>query len=162
MSNIGNYQDRRESFSWDAARAELGLDKLPANIGWLCSDQICERGDGAKTALIWEGHGEKKAEFSFDDLRLRSNAFGQLLRDLGIDPGERVALFMDRIPELYIGFVGILKAGCIVQPLFSAFGDESLETRMENAGTSVVITQLRHARKIRKIRYVHGERFSIK
>jgi acetyl-CoA synthetase len=152
MSNIGNYQDRRASFTWDGAREELGLNDLPANIGWLCTDQICQQGNGNRTALIWEGHGEKKATYSFDDVRLRSNAFGQLLRDLGIDPGERVALFMDRIPELYIGFVGILKAGCIVQPLFSAFGEESLETRMEDAGTSVVITQLRHARKIRKIR----------
>ena len=152
MSNIGNYDERRASFTWEGAREELGLNDLPANIGWLCSDQICERGDGDKTALIWEGHGEKKATFSFDDIRLRSNAFGKLLGDLGIENGERVALFMDRVPELYIGFVGILKAGCIVQPLFSAFVQESLETRMEDAGTSVVITQLRHARKIRKIR----------
>jgi len=152
MSNIGSYDDRRASFSWDAAREELGLQDLPANIGWLCSDQIVERGDGDKTALIWEGHGDKTATLTFDDLRLRSNAFGQLLLDLNIEPGARVALFMDRIPELYISFVGVLKVGCIVQPLFSAFGDESLQTRMEDAGTEVVITQLRHARKIRKIR----------
>ena len=152
MSNIGIYEERRSGFDWDLARAELGLDSLPANIGWLCSDRACEQGQSDKTALIWEGHGERSRRYSFDDLRRGSNGFGGLLRNLGIEPGERVALFMDRIPELYIGFVGILKVGCIVQPLFSAFGDESLQTRMEDAGTSVVITQLRHARKIRKIR----------
>ena len=71
------------------------------NVSHNCIDRhLPERAD--QTALIWEGHGEKKANYSFDDLRLRSNAFGQLLRDLGVDSGERVALFMDRVPELYV------------------------------------------------------------
>ena len=91
-------------------------------------------------------------DVSSEEAHRRVRALRLGLKSLGVRPGDRVALFMDRVPELYIGFVGILKAGCIVQPLFSAFVQESLETRMEDAGTSVVITQLRHARKIRKIR----------
>jgi acyl-coenzyme A synthetase/AMP-(fatty) acid ligase len=43
---------------------------------------------------------------------------------------------MDRVPELYIGFLAVLKMGGIVQPLFSAFGEESLQVRLENAGTA--------------------------
>jgi acetyl-CoA synthetase len=58
---------------------------------------------------------------------------------------------MDKIPELYLGFLGILKTGAIAQPLFSAFGDESLFIRMENAQTRAVITQKKHAPKVRKI-----------
>ena len=58
---------------------------------------------------------------------------------------------MDRIPELYIGLLGILKIGAIAQPLFSAFGDESLFVRLENAGTSAIITQRKHVSKVRKI-----------
>jgi len=58
---------------------------------------------------------------------------------------------MDRIPELYLGFLGILKTGAIAQPLFSAFGDESLLVRLSNAETTVVITQKKHAPKVRKI-----------
>ncbi|MDZ7633720.1 MAG: AMP-binding protein [Bacteroidales bacterium] len=46
----------------------------------------------------------------------------------------------------------ILKIGAIVQPLFSAFGDESLFVRLDNAGTRVVITQKKHLGKVRKIR----------
>ena len=42
--------------------------------------------------------------------------------------------------------------GGIVQPLFSAFGEESLWTRLENAGTAAIITQRKHVRKVRRIR----------
>jgi acetyl-CoA synthetase len=58
---------------------------------------------------------------------------------------------MDRIPELYLSFLGVLKIGAVVQPLFSAFGDESLHVRLENAGTRAIITQRKHVSKVRKI-----------
>ena len=58
---------------------------------------------------------------------------------------------MDKIPELYLGFLGVLKIGAIAQPLFSAFGDESLFIRLENAQTKAIITQKKHAPKVRKI-----------
>jgi acetyl-CoA synthetase len=59
---------------------------------------------------------------------------------------------MNRVPELYFSFLGILKIGAIVQPLFSAFGDESLFVRLENARTRAIITQRKHLSKVRKIR----------
>ena len=59
---------------------------------------------------------------------------------------------MDRIPELYFSFLGILKIGAIVQPLFSAFGDESLFVRLDDAQTRAIITQRKHLSKVRKIR----------
>jgi acetyl-CoA synthetase len=47
--------------------------------------------------------------------------------------------------------MGILKTGAIAQPLFSAFGDESLFTRLDNAKTSAILTQKKHLPKVRKI-----------
>jgi len=55
------------------------------------------------------------------------------------------------MPELYLGFLGILKVGAVAQPLFSAFGDESLFVRLENAGTKAIITQRKHVGKVRRI-----------
>lgn len=54
---------------------------------------------------------------------------------------------MDKVPELYLGFLAGLKLGAIVQPLFSAFGSESLITRLEDAKTSAIITQKNTCRK---------------
>ncbi|MFO7616680.1 MAG: acetate--CoA ligase [Bacteroidales bacterium] len=153
MSNIGSYQERIRNFSWKISEQELGYnDGDVINIGWYCSDRICQLGKAQKTALIWEGRPEcDQRRYTYDDIRLLSNTIGSYLRSLGIRDGDRVCLFMDKIPELYIGLVGILKIGAIAQPLFSAFGDESLFVRLENAGTRAIITQRKHASKIQKI-----------
>ena len=153
MSTIGSYDNRRATFQWKASEEELGYGKDGRfNIGYFCSDRICELGLGSKTALVWEGFTGEIRRYTYDDLRVLSNAFATLLRELGLKPGERVCVFMDRIPELYISFVGILKAGMVVQPLFSAFGEEALSMRLEDAKTSAILTTRKHLGKVRRIR----------
>ena len=153
MSNIGKYEERLKNFDWSISEKELGYNKGDIiNIGWYCSDRICDLGMGSKLALIWEDHAGKNKRYTYNDIRQLSNTFAKYFTDLGIKPGERICLFMDKVPELYIGFLGILKMGGIAQPLFSAFGDESLFTRLDNAKTTAIITQKKHVAKVRKIR----------
>jgi acetyl-CoA synthetase len=152
LSNIGSYEERIEGFDWKIAREVLGWEEGELlNIGAICSDRICGRGLGGKTALIWEGFGDRKAAYTFDDLRVYSNGFARFLRDTGLEPGDRVCIFMDKIPSLYFSFLGVLKTGAIAQPLFSAFGDESLEVRLASAGTRAILTTQKHVKKVRKI-----------
>ncbi len=152
MSNIISYEERLKNFSWKAAEEELEYKEGNViNIGWYCSDRICNMGKADKTALIWENMAGVERKYSYNDLRLTTNTVGNFLRELGIKNEDRVCLFMDKIPELYIGLLGVLKIGAIAQPLFSAFGDESLFVRLDNAETTAVITQKKHAPKIRKI-----------
>ncbi len=148
-----SYEELTADFHWSIAERELGYQPGdPLNIGWMCSDRICRLGLADKIALDWEDYQGNQRRFTFDDLRVLSNTVAQFLCQLGIQPGERVCLFMDRVPELYIGFLGILKTGAVAQPLFSAFGEESLLVRLQNAGTSAIITQKKHVHKVRKIR----------
>lgn len=152
MSNIGSYDNRVKDFSWSIAEQELNYKPgNNINIAWYCSDRICDMGKGEKVALYHEGFGSKVRSYTFNDIRLAGNTIGTFLRQLGIKEEDRVCLFMDRIPELYLSFLGVLKIGAIVQPLFSAFGDESLFVRLDNAGTKAIITQKKHVGKIRKI-----------
>lgn len=153
MSNFGLYEERINNFDWSIAENELEYrngDVL--NIGWYCSDRICLKGKAGKTALIYEGFGGIKKKYTFNDIRLAGNIIGSFLRNIGIKNEDRVCLFMDRIPELYLSFLGVLKIGAIVQPLFSAFGEESLFIRLENAQARAIITQSKHLSKVRKIR----------
>lgn len=150
---MGNYEQTFQNFSWGIAEQEL--EYRPGqiiNIGEYCSDRICRLGKADKLALIWESHTGEIKRFTFNDTRRYSNAIARYLLDLGLKPGERICLFMDKVPELYIGFLGVLKMGGIVQPLFSAFGPESLQTRLEDAQTAAIITQKKHLAKVRKIR----------
>lgn len=153
MSNIGSYQKRLLDFNWSMAEKELEYHNGDIiNIGWYCSDRICLQGKGDKIALYYEDFTGKEKKFTFNDLRLASNTIGTHLRNLGLQNNDRICLFMDRIPELYFSFLGVLKIGAVAQPLFSAFGDESLYVRLEDAKTRAIITQSKYLPKIRRIR----------
>ncbi|HUK13872.1 MAG TPA: acetate--CoA ligase [Thermoanaerobaculaceae bacterium] len=147
------YEERVEGFAWSIGEAALGYRPGETiNVGWACSDRICRMGKANKPAMIWEDFAGNAKRFTFDDLRVLSNSVAAFLQRLGVAPGDRVCLFMDRVPELYIGFLGILKLGAIAQPLFSAFGEESLHTRLANADTGTIFTQRKHLPRVRKIR----------
>jgi len=153
LANIGSYEERIRNFDWKIAEREMGFEPGdPVNLGWHLSDRICRSGLGRKRALIWEGSDGAERTYTFDDLRSLSNTVASFFWRLGVLPGERVCLFLDRVPELYIGFVGLLKLGAVVQPLFSAFGEESLLTRLADAGTAAIVTQRKHLPKVRRIR----------
>jgi acetyl-CoA synthetase len=152
MSSVTAYEDRIRGFDWSISEKELGYKPGDViNIGWYCSDRICQMGKAKKKALFWEDSTGREKSYTYDEIRVLSNTIGMFLKNLGIAPEDRVCLFMDKIPELYIGFVGVLKIGAIAQPLFSAFGDESLFIRLNDAQTSAIITQRKHAPKVRKI-----------
>ncbi len=152
--NIGDYDERVSGFSWKIAEEELELAASRSkNIAYLCVDRNCERGIGGKRALIWESSVENQTfTYTFDDLRLYSNAFAEKLTALGVNAGDRVAIFLDRIPALYFGFFGILKIGAVAMPLFNAFKMESLEVRLASADAVAIITSAKLAREVRKIR----------
>ena len=150
--NMKSYEEEYKNFSWQISRNELGYnDGDVINIGEYCTDRICRMGKANKLALIWEGFNGEEKRYTFDDMRVLSNTIAAFLQELGINPGDRVCLFMDKVPELYFGFLGILKMGAIAQPLFSAFGSESLLTRLEDAQTSAIFTQKKHLAKVRNI-----------
>jgi acetyl-CoA synthetase len=139
--------------SWDAAEEALGYRRgRPLNIAWQCADGVCAAGNGLRPALLWESAQGESRTYTFEDLRVHSNTIARYLQRLGLAPGERVCLFLDRLPELYLGFLGILKLGAIAQPLFSAFGEDAFHTRLEDAGTAAVITQRKHLGKVRRAR----------
>ncbi|HEY5596307.1 MAG TPA: hypothetical protein VIL47_03500, partial [Candidatus Bipolaricaulota bacterium] len=76
-----SYEQKLENFSWSIAEQALGYRAGDAiNIGWHCSDRICRQGKASKTALIWEGLGGAVKRYTYDDVRLASNAVGAFLR----------------------------------------------------------------------------------
>ena len=153
MSNMGKYEDIYPTFDWQHAKDMLGYKHGDAlNIGWYCSDRICAQGKADKLAMIWEGFKGEVRRYTFDDLRLASNTYAAYLRGLGIKDGDRVCIFMDKIPDLYFSFLGILKIGAIAQPLFSAFGEEALYTRIADAESVAILTTKKHFRKVRRIK----------
>jgi acetyl-CoA synthetase len=148
-----DYEKLRREIHWGVAAEELGL--APGgeiNIAQLCVDRHVALGRGGKTALIHENHEGEVRRFTYLDLMRLTNGWAEFLAAQGLEPMDRVCLFLDRVPELYIGFMGILKTGAVVVPLFSAFGEEALIQRMGDCRAAAVITQRRHLGKVRKAR----------
>ena len=140
--NLADVEAAREGFRWESVYDEL--DWLPGgylNKAHECIDRHCEAGRGDKAALIWEGKNGEEESYTFAEFRDRSNQFANVLEGLGVGKGDRVFLFMERVPELYFALFGALKAGAIVGPLFSAFGADPVRDRLQDSGAVVLVTQ---------------------
>ena len=121
------------------------------NIGVDVCDRWAAR-EPDRTALIVAGPDNAAREYSYGDLRGRSNRLANLLRDLGIGRGDRVAVLLPQAPETAIGHIAIYKLGAIAVPLFALFGPEALQYRLGNAGAKAVITNRDGAAKLAGIR----------
>ena len=151
--HTADYEQLRAIISWDLARQELGYEEgQPLNIAQICVDRNVDLGRGEKLALVHEGHGGEIRQFTYRDLMLLTNGWAHFLRGLGVRPLDRVCLFLDRHPELYIGLMSVLKTGAIAEPLFSAFGEEALYARASDSAAMAIITERHHLSKVRKIR----------
>lgn len=145
---------RRRCLSWEQAKQDLGYrDGDSLNLGRLCADRHVDEGRGDRVALIHENHEGQVRRYTFRDLMELSNGWARFLSgQASVCPLDRVCLFLDRTPELYAAFLGILKAGAIAEPLFSVFGEDALKARMLDSGAAAVITSRRHLGKLRRTR----------
>ena len=140
--NLLDYDMARKNFNWwnDAFNK---MDWLPGgglNNAYESIDRHVKNGNGDRLAMIWVGKNDEEESYTYSDLKLQSDKFGGVIRNLGLIRGDKVFIFMDRLPELYISALGVLKAGGIIAPLFSAFGPEPVKDRMEDAGANYLIT----------------------
>ncbi len=151
QANLRDYDAVYDSFSWDAARAELdGLPGGGLNIAYEAVDRhLAGGGGGAKVAIRWLGKDGSRQDLTYKDLAAASNRFANVLKSLGVARGDAVFGLMGRRPELYEAMLGILKNGSVFSPLFSAFGPEPLKARMTiGSARALVTTDALYNRKV--------------
>jgi acetyl-CoA synthetase len=128
-------------FAWGGLETELGLiEGVNYNLAYAAIDRHLGTPCRDRTALYWEGKAGELEKYTFADLAHLTNKFANVLVGLGVKKGDRVFLFMERIPELYITFFGALKAGAVVGPLFSAFGPDPVRDRLVDSGARLLVT----------------------
>ena len=148
--NLQNYPKMYEEFEWDKISLELDwFDNEHINIAHVAIDSHLKTNRRDKKALIWEGKRGEVEEYTFQDLSKLSNKFANVLvKNLGVRKGDRVFFFLERVPEIYIGILGALKAGCVIGPLFSAFGPDAVKDRVADSEAKVLITSPSLKKKI--------------
>ncbi len=151
--NLYDYDAQRAAFRWqDLARELDGLPGGGLNIAYEAVDRHLAHGHGDKSAILWEGKDGTRETLTYADLSRMSNKWANALRALGVRKGDRVFIFLDRIPELYAAVFGTLKAGAVVGPLFSAFGPDAVRDRLADSGAVVFLTSPDLWRRVQHIR----------
>jgi acetyl-CoA synthetase len=139
--NLIDYEEMTQTFQWEDLYPEL--DWLPdggLNKAHECIDRHAAGTRRDKLAMIWEGRNGDQERYTFGDLKTETDRFANVLKSLGVKKGDRVFLFMERVPEQYIAVFGTLKAGAIAGPLFSAFGPDPVRDRLADSGAVALVT----------------------
>lgn len=151
--NLGNYESVRAAFSWEQARREIDwFDENHLNAAYNAVDRHAKGWRKNKVALYWEGERGEVEKYTFRELSELSNRFANSLKELGVKKGDRVFIFLPRLPELYIAFLGILKIGAVAGTLFAAFGPDAIRDRLGDSEAKVVITIPTYYERIETVR----------
>ena len=139
--NLLDYEEVRKSFSWDDVGKNFeGLPSGGLNIAHEAIDRHANGSLKDKPALIWHGKKGEKKTYTYGDLKKETNRFANVIKKLGFEKGERIYILSPRVPELYIGVMGILKNRSVMCPLFAQFGPEPILQRMEGGDAKGLLT----------------------
>jgi acetyl-CoA synthetase len=140
--NLVDYAQTRREFSWTQARS--ALDGLPGGRGLNIAHEAVDRHAAGsrrdRTALRFLSKKGSARGYTYADLQDETSRFANVLAGLGVTRGDKVAVLSGRIPELYVAALGTVKHGAVFMPLFSAFGPEPIQTRLEIAQARVLVT----------------------
>ncbi len=152
LPNLEDYEKTYKTFEWNHMRHELAWFNGKINAAYNAVDRHVDTWRKNKVALYWESENGTTKQYTFEQVARESNKFGNILKSFDVERGDRVFLFLPRIPELFFAFLGILKIGAIAGTLFSAFQEQALEDRLANSGAKVLITTTELKTRVDKIR----------
>jgi acetyl-CoA synthetase len=109
------------------------------NIVYNCLDRHTKTFRRNKLALIWEGENGDFRSFSYFALKREVCKFANVLKGLGVQKGDRVTLYMGRIPELMTGMLACARIGAIHSVVYGGFSVEALHERLEDSQSKVLI-----------------------
>ncbi len=139
--NLQNYDETYKTFKWEDHYDEIGWKPgEPLNAAYVAVDRHAQGPNADKVAFIYLGANGEEEKYTYKQLSLLSNKFANILKKNGIKKGDRVFLFISRVPAVYVAFLGILKVGAIASTLFGAFGPQAVKDRVGNAEGAMVIT----------------------
>ena len=110
------------------------------NVAANCVDRHVSGGRANKTALIWEGEPGDSRTLTYADLNREVQQFANVLKELGVRKGDRVAIYLPLIPEAAVAMLGCARIGAIHSVVFGGFSPDSLRDRINDAKAKILIT----------------------
>ncbi len=136
-----SYGEVCESFSWS----------IPATFN--IAQAICDRHVGAgRTALVHEAAEGRSTEFTFEYLQERSRRLANALTAQGIARGDRIGILLPQCPEALIVHLAAYRLGAVALPLFTLFGPDAIEYRLNDSGAKAVVSNAEGIEKLLMLR----------
>lgn len=146
------WADIAESFSWHKKWDEvMEWDFSGPDVKWFkgaklnitenCLDRhVRERGD--QTAIIWEPNdpNDDEVRWTYTELLAKVCQFANVLKDKGVEKGDRVCLYMPMVPELAVAVLACARIGAIHSVVFAGFSAQALADRIDDAKAKVLLT----------------------
>jgi acetyl-CoA synthetase len=124
---------------WDPPYAKWFVGgKINASVN--CLDRHLSTPRRNKAAVIWEGEPGDRRTLTYHDLHREVCQLANVLKSLGVERGDRVAIYLPLIPELAIAMLACARIGAVHSVVFGGFSAESLRDRINDAGARLLIT----------------------
>ncbi len=150
--------DAPEAF-WSQAAAELDwiqpwqtvLDGTGPEARWFiggrlnlaanCVDRHAAGHRREKAALIWEGEPGEVRTLNYEELHEQVSRFANVLKNIGVQKGDRVAIYMGMTPELAIALLACARIGAVHSVIFGGFAAHAIADRVNDSDCQVILTQ---------------------
>jgi acetyl-CoA synthetase len=110
------------------------------NASYNCIDRHLDGPRRNKAAILWEGEPGDTRVLRYQDLHREVCKFANVLKQLGIKPGDRVTVYMPMIPELAIALLACARIGATHSVIFGGFSADAVADRNNDAKARLVIT----------------------
>ncbi|MEA3082244.1 MAG: acetyl-CoA synthetase, partial [Sphingomonadales bacterium] len=160
ITDAGVYDDAERDWHGFWAKQALALDwhrewdtildwQLPfakwfvggkLNVSENCLDRHVRAGHGDQVALHWEGEPGDSRAVTYQELLDETSRVANLLRELGVVKGDRVAIYMGMVPETVAAMLACARIGAAHSVVFGGFTAQSLKDRINDAQARVLIT----------------------
>jgi acetyl-CoA synthetase len=133
--------DKVREYEWGDSVSIKFFTGGQTNISYNCLDRHLEtRGD--QTAIIWEGNEPgDDAKLTYRELHAEVCQFANVLKDLGVEKGDRVCLYLQMIPQLPVAMLACARIGAIHSVVFGAFSADALRDRIQDSECKILVTQ---------------------
>jgi acetyl-CoA synthetase len=143
------WEDQARALDWMSLWTRV-LDWKPPHAKWFvggklnasanCLDRHIRGARRNKAAIIWEGEPGERRVMTYWDLSREVGRCANALKRLGVQRGDRVAIYLPMVPEAAVAMLACARIGAVHSVVFGGFSSEALRDRINDAGAVVLIT----------------------
>ncbi len=110
------------------------------NISHNCLDRHLATARKNKAAIIWEGETGEIKTITYLQLHQEVSRFANVMKKLGVQTGDRVALYMPLVPALAVAMLACARIGAVHTVIFGGFSAEAIRDRVNDGGCKLIVT----------------------